>query len=467
MELSFNPTMIPERKKMAQRAKEDVKKNFALMDLKNSYDSLFEVLWYTQLPCFDVNGITSTKKDEFGLLKSCSWKGVQVPCSLIFKTSPTDQGMCCTFNMESAEKMFQNGPYQDMVTKMQLQDRESLFDTNEKLPPWWKSNNEPNSQPGKSKGLTLVLDAHSDKVASSSITEDVDGFFAIVGSPNEFPLTTIQSVLVRPGHNNLVAMKATQVSPDKDIRSIATAKERNCIFSDEFKLDLHAEYSQRNCILERSIMHVMKNYMNQSDLCTPWYFPRTERSLRICDSFETFLFSTEMQNVPPNVIENCLPDCEGTDYSVSVTAAPFRRCDHKTLGLTTLCNFDETINPPIWGQSVIDQYIDEKGEIPEYVSDKYSTNIRNFTKQDETSEVFTILNRKDGKYDAYKNDIGMVTFFFETTTAYEFIRVPKMTWTDFISQVGGMLGLCMGLSLVSIFEVLYWFIWNPAKISLQ
>ena len=57
----------------------------------------------------------------------------------------------------------------------------------------------------------------------------------------------------------------------------------------------------------------------------------------------------------------------------------------------------------------------------------------------------------------------MVSFFFETTTAYEFYRVPKMTWADFMSQLGGMLGLCMGLSLVSIFEVIYWFVWNAAK----
>ena len=463
MELSFNPKKADERKRLAKQAMHDVRNNFRLMDLENSYDALFEVLWYTQLPCFDVEGVTSDKKDDFGLLKACVWKGTKIPCSLIFKTSPTDQGMCCTFNMEAAESMFEEGPYLDMIRKMQEKDKQLSFSSDKELPQSWARNKEPKSQAGKSKGLTLILDAHSDTVSSSSITEDVDGFFAIVGSPNEFPLTTIQSILVRPGHNNLVAMQARHVLPDADIRAVASKEDRNCIFADEVKLDLHTKYTQRNCILERSMRYVM----NSSDPCTPWYFPRTKKSLRICDSFEAFEFRTKMQDVPQDVVKDCLPDCEATDYSVSTSAAPFRRCDHKSLGLSTLCTFEGAINPPIWGQSVIDQYIDELGEVPQYVSKNYSTNIRNFTKPGETSDVFTIMNRKQKTYDAYEKDIGMVSFFFETTTAYEFYRVPKMTWSDFISQLGGMLGLCMGLSLVSIFEFVYWFTWNAAKIYLK
>ena len=180
MELSFNPTMISERQRMAHQAKMDVKDNFESMNLEESYDSLFEVLWYTQLPCFDVKGITSNRSDDYGLLKACTWKGIRVPCSLIFRTSPTDQGMCCTFNMDAADEMFHKGPYQDMIKNMQERDQESRFNHKETFPDWWKYNGEPKSQPGKSKGLTLILDAHSNKVASSSITEDVDGFFAIV-----------------------------------------------------------------------------------------------------------------------------------------------------------------------------------------------------------------------------------------------------------------------------------------------
>ena len=39
----------------------------------------------------------------------------------------------------------------------------------------------------------------------------------------------------------------------------------------------------------------------------------------------------------------------------------------------------------------------------------------------------------------------------------EFERSPKMTWLDFISGFGGLCGLCLGISFVSVAEILYWF----------
>ena len=39
----------------------------------------------------------------------------------------------------------------------------------------------------------------------------------------------------------------------------------------------------------------------------------------------------------------------------------------------------------------------------------------------------------------------------------EFERSPKMTWFDFISSFGGFCGLCLGISFVSVVEIIYWF----------
>ena len=59
-------------------------------------------------------------------------------------------------------------------------------------------------------------------------------------------------------------------------------------------------------------------------------------------------------------------------------------------------------------------------------------------------------------YDAYEKDIAMVTFFFETSTVFEFSRDQRLTMVGFISQMGGLLGLWMGFSFISAFEILYW-----------
>ena len=50
------------RKKLendAKKARKAYKENFKKMNLDTSYDSFFEILWYTQLPCFDVENVTS------------------------------------------------------------------------------------------------------------------------------------------------------------------------------------------------------------------------------------------------------------------------------------------------------------------------------------------------------------------------------------------------------------------------
>ena len=70
--------------------------------------------------------------------------------------------------------------------------------------------------------------------------------------------------------------------------------------------------------------------------------------------------------------------------------------------------------------------------------------------------VFTASNVKSPVYDAYERDIAVVTFFFENPTILEYGREIRMTTLQYISQVGGLLGLCIGFSFVSALEILFW-----------
>ena len=71
-------------------------------------------------------------------------------------------------------------------------------------------------------------------------------------------------------------------------------------------------------------------------------------------------------------------------------------------------------------------------------------------------QVFTASNKKSPLYDAYERDIAVVTFFFENPTILEFGREIRMTTLQYISQVGGLLGLCIGFSFFSGLEILFW-----------
>ena len=85
-------------------------------------------------------------------------------------------------------------------------------------------------------------------------------------------------------------------------------------------------------------------------------------------------------------------------------------------------------------------------------------NLKTFSgsKQINGNEIFSATNKKVPTYDAYEKDIAMVTFFFETSTVFEFSRDQRMTMVGYVSQMGGLLGLWMGFSFISAIEILYW-----------
>ena len=98
------------------------------------------------------------------------------------------------------------------------------------------------------KGLQVILDAHSNLLAGGTVPEDFDGFYAIIDSKDQYPMTTRKSVLLRPGHNNFVSMSATKINSN-DISDIHPSK-RNCFFPKDRNMTVHRNYTQANCILE-------------------------------------------------------------------------------------------------------------------------------------------------------------------------------------------------------------------------
>ena len=110
LEYAINPAYKKDSESLGVQAIRNVLTTFDGMDEKG-YRNLFEILWYKQLPCFDVRNTTSAKNNQHGMIKQCEWKGHSIPCSAIFQTTPTDRGMCCTFNVQEAEKMFKDKEY--------------------------------------------------------------------------------------------------------------------------------------------------------------------------------------------------------------------------------------------------------------------------------------------------------------------------------------------------------------------
>ena len=323
----LDPSLQAEKNK-ALKAKGDYFKDmFARLNQTAAYKALFANLWYSTLPCFDIRGTTADRDGDSSMLKYCEWKGTQISCASIFVTFPTDKGMCCSFNMEAAENIFQNNTYPQIVTELQNSDKISAF-SDSQVPPEYESNNEPKTLPGRNKGLLLMLDTHSDLFAAGSVDTDYLGFTGLISSSQNFPYTAQEGFEIKPGHNNIIALSGTEIQADDTLRDLSV-ESRNCLFPDEnTNMKIYKNYTYSNCIFECSLMFAkdrLARAYNYSRPCMPWYYPSTDQSVTICEPWAAVKFLEFMNgDIPDEVCSHCLPDCSTTIYEPMITTIPFR-----------------------------------------------------------------------------------------------------------------------------------------------
>ena len=75
----------------------------------------------------------------------------------------------------------------------------------------------------------------------------------------------------------------------------------------------------------------------------------------------------------------------------------------------------------------------------------------------EETEMFTTDMKENPTYDAFQKDIGIINVFFGEEIIPKYVTANRMSVFDFLSQIGGSLGLVMGISITSMIELIYWF----------
>ena len=424
-----------------------------ISDTSAALRSMLSVLWYSNLPCFDVEGVTSEFQGEKSTIKACWWKGKPMSCSAIFQKVATDNGICCGFNKPEADKIFVDSTYAAAIRDLAVEEKRKSF-SNSTLPSWFKSNNEPKSQAGTDMGLTVLLDSHTDLISEFSVSSDFLGFSASVSGSTDFPLMHLNEFKVTPGHTNMVALSASKLEADDSIRSIQPLQ-RNCYFDDETEqVRLHKKYSQSNCLLECSLAFAQRLFAekNQVIACTPWFFPFENGNHRMCDPWEkSEIMAIIKDEIPDDVCLQCLPDCNRIIYQKSMSVQPFRICDEKNFGMSRLCSLENVeLNPQIWGKQVLEQLSGSRYNLTKLkASVKSSQRFLKMVTLDKN--VFTNISRT---YDAFQNDISMLNVFFDSPTALKYSTKVSKTWFDFVAAVGGNGGLFIGFSLVTILEVI-------------
>jgi hypothetical protein len=114
-------------------------------------------------------------------------------------------------------------------------------------------------------------------------------------------------------------------------------------------------------------------------------------------------------------------------------------------GFFVFQNITSLPEPYIWGKQVLAEYSEGSNQ-----SKLIKSNERTYKGK---ANVFSQFSET---YDAFEKDIATVEIFFETPSVLLFNSEQRQTWISFLSSIGGILGLCIGISIVSFVEI-FWF----------
>ena len=76
--------------------------------------------------------------------------------------------------------------------------------------------------------------------------------------------------------------------------------------------------------------------------------------------------------------------------------------------------------------------------------------------QNENGDIF--LTELVEMQDAFVTDVAVVELFYQRPTALVMGSQLTMTWIDYFATVGGLLGLMLGMGLVSFIEIIWLFL---------
>ncbi|XP_050353697.1 pickpocket protein 28-like [Nymphalis io] len=330
------------------------------------------------------------------MLSLCIWNSANMNCQDLFNAQLTDEGLCCTFNVVHRENMFRN--------PKDLNDMNITFP----LPSvdWTPESGFPENAPadgfpwraqgiGTDHGLTLVLDANVAEYYCASTKST--GFKILLHNPTETPNIAKLGEVYGPGIEARVAIQPRILDAQPTLKFIDVNK-RLCLFSSEQKLVFYRTYTLRNCEMEceaRIMLDVCK--------CVLYYMPKN-KTTRVCGKADAKCYSNMKKYVPSGrerACEECLPACTEISY--------FERPSSAMLSKFLVGHYIKSIN----------------------------------LAQNKTSEYFT-------------DNMLVIHFYFEDNSFMRFTKGEIFGLTEFLSNTGGLLGLCMGFSMMSAVELLYY-----------
>uniref|UniRef100_A0A1I8PG23 Pickpocket protein 28-like n=1 Tax=Stomoxys calcitrans TaxID=35570 RepID=A0A1I8PG23_STOCA len=355
----------------------------------------------------DMDFVRSLKRmlpeyDRYLLL--CYWSGDWISCDRLFYPVYTDEGICYAFNSLEMAHM-----YRDDVVKNNMRevpdDEWPIYDTGRwSLEEGYAAATDLDTYPrrlansGAHAGLVVYLQCFPHEL-DYTCNGPMEGYKVMLHSPDDVPSVSKHFVRISMDKEVMIALKPKMITTSPEVAAYEPAK-RLCFMNKDRQLAFYKIYSQKNCERE-----CLTNYTLKECGCVHFSMPRS--------------------NDTPVCLENNI-DCQL--YA------------QRWMSAYTLA-------------TVADTPSDDCNCLPACTSLEYETEI---------SEGYYDAKALKGYKKFYKYDFAspggktaVVSIYFKEIQFITSRRSEVYGFTDLLANFGGVFGLFMGISILSVVEIIY------------
>ncbi|EDV99610.1 pickpocket protein 28 [Drosophila grimshawi] len=344
----------------------------------------------------------------------CRWLSRFNECDKYFKQTLTEEGICYTFNGLRATEIYREDTYQYHYSS-NMAVKQNVTAATWSLETGYDANSDVETYParvlsaGARSGIFMALQSFKQEV-DYACRGPVQGFKVSLHAPDDVPQVSKQFVRIPMGREVLIAVKPNMITTSSGIAEYHPLR-RQCFLSHERQLRFFKIYSESNCQLE-----CQANFTLSQCGCVKFSMPRSldtpvcgEDKIHCYERAETQLLVREFHRVrslnvvseAPRGVEtacNCMPACTSLIYNTEISQA----------------NFD------------LDEMLVAEGDTE-------------------------FLREYPG------SQMSRLSIYFKQSQFITSKRSELYGVTEFLANCGGIFGLFMGFSILSMVELLYHF----------
>ncbi|XP_055600000.1 pickpocket protein 28-like [Uranotaenia lowii] len=346
---------------------------------------------------------------SFEVFNTCHWKGYQTECLKMFRNSLTERGFCYTFNSLANN---------DIMKTRELHSTSS-FNSETRHSDWSLDSGYRVGVGSNAFPLRVSIGGYHGSLGMSLVVNksDIDylcgdsfqGYKVMLHMPNELPQMSHQFFRV-PLDTELTVAITPQVMLTGKRAETYSPQKRHCYYSNERKLRYFQIYTEKNCEAE-----CLANYTLDMCECVRFSMPRSQNT-PICTLHDSPCYQKAVyQMLKYETIDgeqekehlgtcNCMPACNDIVYQTQISQAPWN-----------------------WQNGTVFSYME---------------------KQFEKDEVHQ----------------SKVIIYFKETQFIPLRRTEIIGVSEMIASCGGLMGLFLGVSIVSLVELVYYITLKPVLI---